>query len=260
MASETDPRALKLGQKLIGIMGEIGTVEKEGWNANQKYPFVQEVTIANVLRPLLVKYGVMIHQSVAEWRKSEDGKITSVLYRFQIIDADTGEVWPESFHLVDGWDQGDKGPNKASTTAAKFHALRTFSIGAGTKEDAEADEKTDKATAVEAVRSGPRIARGAQAGVQRGGKSSVATQAQVKEIARLVRELELDIDGFVGVVRKVVESEPAEGQTASQWLSGLTSEQASAIITALSTPVVDESGTNGAETVEIVDQEVISIT
>lgn len=242
---------MSLGQKMIAIMDEMQAVKKEGFNVNQKYPFVQEADVVNAVRPLLIKYGVLIHQTVfvgpdgLPWVQ-KNGQVTTIVYEMQLVDAETGETWPKSLIVQDGWDQGDKGPNKTLTGANKWFHMRTWQIGAGTKEESEGDEKTDKLAGVDQAKAGPRIARGAQPGVQRGGKSSLATKAQISEVARLVRDLDLDMEGFVAIASRVTETKPNEEQTASQWLATMTSAQVSNVIAALSSAPVDE-GVDGVD-------------
>jgi hypothetical protein len=228
-----DRTKFNLYQKIAAIMGEIGAVEKEGFNVNQKYAFVTEATIANLLRPLFAKYGIVPWHSLKEWSRPD--RTTYTVETWRLIDADTGEMTIETDMLSEGMDAGDKSSSKASTFSSKYFYLRQFVIGSGTKEEAEADEKTDKAVAAEAAKDGPvRVTRGKQAGVQRGGKSDHATTAQVSEIAKQAKNLGLTtVEEIIPVIAKIIGSEPAEGQEIREWLGGLTSEQASGIITSL---------------------------
>jgi hypothetical protein len=99
-----------------------------------------------------------------------------------------------------------------------------------------------------------RVTKGTQAGVQRGGKSDGATTAQVSEIAKQAKTLGLDADGIVPVIAKILGSEPAEGVSIRDWLSGLTSQQAGDIITALA-GMATFADMRVDETVETVDKE-----
>jgi hypothetical protein len=223
---------LNLYQKIAAIMGEIGAVEKEGFNVNQKYAFVTEATIANLLRPLFAKYHIVPWHTLKEWTRTD--RTTYTVETWRLIDADTGEMTPETDMLSEGMDAGDKSSSKASTFSSKYFYLRQFVIGAGTKEEAESDDKTDKMAAADAARNGPvRVGKGTQAGVRRGGKSDLATTAQVTAISRTAGKLGLDADSVVPVIEKIVGSSPAEGQDLRTWLAGLTGDQAAGIITAM---------------------------
>lgn len=235
----TEPKGPGLVTKLATIMGELGSVEKKGFNKAQNYRFVRESDVVAALVPLLAKHHILLHTSVTSHDRSplyttQSGMtmwITTVTVDGTWIDGDTGETLPAATFVGTGADTGDKGVFKATTGAEKYMLMKGFLISTG--DDPEADEKVDKTAAAAAAATGARVVRGSQAGVQRGGKSDHATAAQVTEIAKLAQKLELDADSIVPVIKKVIGTEPAEGQKLREWLSGLTSEQASGIITAL---------------------------
>ena len=158
--------------------------------------------------------------------------IAKVIVEYQFIDGDTGEVTPLSRIPGTGADTGDKGHAKAMTMSKKYFLSQVFLIGGN--DDPEADEKVDKAAAAAGAAQGPvRVGKSAVAGAGRGGKSSHATAAQVTEIARLAGKLQLDADSIVPVIKKIIGTEPEEGQKLREWLGGLTSDQAAGIVTAL---------------------------
>lgn len=251
----TEAKGPGLVTKLATIMGELGNVEKKGFNKAQNYRFVRESDVVAALVPLLAKNHIILHTSITshdmrplyQTGSGSQMWLTTITVDGTWIDGDSGETLPAATFMGYGADTGDKGIYKAMTGCEKYMLMKGFLISTG--DDPEADEKVDKAAATAGAASGPvRVVRGGQAGVQRGGKSGIVTAAQLKEIAHQVRSLELDADAFVAVVRKVVGTEPAEGQTASQWLAGLTSEQAASILAALTAAPVDE-------TVEVVDND-----
>lgn len=233
--------SMGLAAKLAEITGLMAHIPKEGFNANQKYKFVRETDVAEKVSQLLSERKIFLHQSV--FASSREALYTTasgstmwmshVEMSFQFIDGETGETTPQAVFPGDGADTGDKGIYKAMTGAEKYFLMKTFLVS--TNDDPEADEKVDKAAAASGAAKGPVVVtKGTQEGVQRGGKSDGATKAQLSEIARLVRKLDLDSDSFVGVVEKVIQVKPVEGQTASDWLKGLTSAQAGSIVMALS--------------------------
>ncbi len=225
--------------KLAEVTGLMAGIPKEGWNANQKYKFVRETDVAEKVSKLLAERSVFLSQTVLTSSR-EALYVTSsgatmwmshVEMAFQFIDGQTGEVTPVATFPGDGADTGDKGIYKAMTGAEKYFLMKTFLVSTG--DDPEADEKVDKAAAAAGAAAGPVITKSAQKGVQRGGKSANATTAQITEIARLAKHLELDADSIVPVIKKIVGTEPAEGQNLREWLGALTSEQASGIVMAL---------------------------
>ena len=188
--------------------------------------------------------------------------ITTVTVDGTFIDGDTGEVMPIATFVGTGADTGDKGVFKAMTGAEKYLLLKAFLISTG--DDPEGDEKVDKEEAALSAADGPvRVSRGKQAGVQRGGKSSIITMTQVNSIARLARDAGLDADGVIAVVSKIVGGEPADGQSLREWMGTFTGDQAKEIQAALSVgqgdvetavETGDKSSTNGTEDV---DKEVV---
>lgn len=233
--------------KLATIMGELGNVEKKGFNKAQNYRFVRESDVVAALVPLLAKNHVYLHTSITSHDRSplyqtQSGStmwLTTITVDGTWYDGDTGDTLPAATFIGYGADTGDKGVYKAMTGCEKYMLMKGFLISTG--DDPEADEKVDKTAAAAGAAAGPRIVRGGQAGVQRGGKSNVVTAAQVKEIVGLVKKLDLDADGFVAVVKRVTGTEPGEDVTGRELLSGLTNEQAASLITALTTGAVDEA-------------------
>jgi len=239
----TEKATEKIGlvTKLSTIMGELGSVKKEGFNKAQGYKFVRESDVVAALVPLLAKHHIILHTSVTShdmrplYTTSSGSQmwLTTITVDGTWIDGDTGETLPASTFVGYGADTGDKGVYKAMTGAEKYMLMKGFLISTG--DDPEADEKVDKAAAAAGAAKGPvKVTRGTQAGVQRGGKSDLATTAQVSEIARQSAALGLtSVEEIIPVIVKIIGSEPAEGQEIREWLGGLTSEQASGIITSL---------------------------
>jgi hypothetical protein len=138
-----------------------------------------------------------------------------------------------------GDDSGDKGANKAYTAAQKNFLIRLFEIGG--EPDIEEDESTDKRSKareagserVSAVVVGDSTIEG----VERGGKASKATDAQVARVGQYARDLQLDSDALSGVIHKVLEKDvPASDepwQAIKVTLESLTGKQIGALIAAL---------------------------
>ena len=268
--------SMGLAAKLAEITGLMAHIPKEGFNANQKYKFVRETDVAEKVSQLLSERKIFLHQSVIA--SSREALYTTasgstmwmshVEMSFQFIDGETGETTPQAVFPGDGADTGDKGIYKAMTGAEKYFLMKTFLVSTG--DDPEADEKVDKAAAASGAAKGPVVVtKGTQEGVQRGGKSDGATSAQVTEIAKLAKKLNLDADAVVPIVGKILGTEPAEGVNLRDWLKGLTSEQAGSIVLALSamealdvTPVdlsEETAPDEPAGGVEDTEQEVMSL-
>ena len=235
--------AKSLPAKLAQIMGEMRNVPKSGFNQAQKYAFVRESDVAERVSELLSAAGIWINQTVLSHTReplytTQSGLqmwLTTVEVEYQFVDGDTGEVTPARMYPGTGADTGDKGLYKALTGSEKYFLMKSFLVSTG--DDPEADEKVDKAAAAaSAGSSGVRISRGAQTGVQRGGRSSQATTAQITEIAKLARNAGLDAEAVVVIAERIVGGpKKADEVSIRDWLSGLTGEQAAEIVAALST-------------------------
>jgi len=231
-----------LAFKLAEIMGEVHRIGKAGFNTNQKYAFVKESDVSDAIRPLLAERHIWLWSDTVEVRERDLFVAASgatmwkahVNVAYQFVDGETGEITPVQHYPGDGADTGDKALPKAQAMSLKYFLLKTFMLSTGA-DDAEGDEKVDKAAAAAGAARGPvKVGKGTQAGVQRGGKSNLATTAQVSEIATQAKALGLTtVEEIIPVIAKIIGSEPAEGQEIRDWLGAMTSDQASGIITAL---------------------------
>jgi hypothetical protein len=232
--------ATNLAAKLAEVMGEMAHVKKEGFNKAQNYRFVRETDVAEKASELLSARHIWIHQTVVEEKMrplyiTASGAqmwLTKVKIAFKFIDGDTKEETEPQIFSGHGADTGDKGVYKAMTGAEKYFLLKSFLVSTG--DDPEADEKVDKAAAAAgATTTGPRVVRGNQAGVQRGGKSSTATKAQVDEIARLAKDLNLTPETMQPLIHAVLGHIPADGVKLRDFLGAQKSEDAAKLIAAL---------------------------
>ena len=233
------PKPALIG-KLSKIMGELKDIPKTGFNQSQRYAFRKADDVDAAVSKELAKHNVILWPNLVEesftplytTQSNMTMWIAKVIVEYQFIDGDTGEVTPLSRIPGTGADTGDKGHAKAMTMSKKYFLSQVFLIGGN--DDPEADEKVDKAAAAAGAAKGPvTVGKSAVAGAGRGGKSVHATKAQVSEIARLAGKLGLDADSTVPVIKKVIGTEPAEGQNLRDWLGALTSEQAAGIIAAM---------------------------
>ena len=137
----------KLTQKLVDIMGEIESVEKDGHNKNQNYDYFSEALIMALLRKklkdkhILFVPGASINKIENVCRNEKEYALTSINSKHRFIDAETGEIL-EIEMPGQGQDGGDKGIYKAITGSVKYALMKTFMISDGS--DPEADEKIDK--------------------------------------------------------------------------------------------------------------------
>lgn len=129
--------------KLLEIQRQVKSVKKTGFNAFQKYSYVQLEDILNVLRPHLV--GCTLTQSV----KSGSSQIVerqdayysecSCVIRTTLTDTETKEsVFVESLgYALDK--NSDKATYKAQTGGRKYGLLMLFALDTGESEPEQDD-------------------------------------------------------------------------------------------------------------------------
>lgn len=154
--TSTDTSVLNLYQKLARISGDIGAIKKTGRNNEQKFDFIEYAAIAGELRTLFATYGVVIipymqrahRQHRVEVTSKYGGKGEHVLidFTFVVVNADSPT---EKFSVTwtgEATDFGDKGTNKAATSALKYYLMRQFNISEkGEDPDAESPERVQEA-------------------------------------------------------------------------------------------------------------------
>ena len=134
-------KKLGLYKKIHLIMSEASKVKKTGFNDYQKYKYSTEEDILSEIRPLLIKYGLIILPSVVE-EKIVDG-ITSLTLAFRIIDTETKEETTLN-GVGYGADKQDKGGYKSLTGAVKYFLAKTFLLASGN----DPEESSKKAKSI----------------------------------------------------------------------------------------------------------------
>ena len=250
-----------LASKLAYITGQMARIPKEGFNKAQSYKFVRESDVAEKVSALLAEKSIYLHQTVRQHQMTELYKTQSgnmmwlceVVMEFQFIDGGTGEASPIATFVGHGADTGDKGIYKAMTGAEKYFLMKTFLVSTG--DDPEADEKVDRAVAASGAAAGPRVVRGTQTGVERGGKSETVTEAQVKEMSRLTKAAGLTVVTLIPVINKILgKSLPTDLSSAKlrEFLASLSSEDGGKLISVLASPFAadvetEETHTEGSQ-------------
>lgn len=229
-----------LAFKLAEVMGAISHVSKAGFNATQKYAYAKESDVAEAVRGLLADRHIWVWSSTDSSETTplyttSSGNtmwLTRVRIGYCFIDGDTGESTEVQYYEGQGADTGDKALPKAQSMALKYFLLKSFLMSTGV-DDAEGDEKVDRSVAAAGAAKGAKIAKGTIPG-ERGGKSTMTTEAQINEIARRVRDLNLGGDEFVAAAEATTGIKRDEGMSIRDYLSSLTSEQSGKVIILLS--------------------------
>lgn len=133
-----------LARAISGVMAEVGTIEKGGYNAFHRYHYARMEDLLVALTPLMGKHGLAIFQNEVEIKQVEGNRV-AVTYEFSII-HESGELWPEKPRFTGmatardskgNWD--DKALNKAHTAARKYFLLSLFQVPSGDFEEPDAD-------------------------------------------------------------------------------------------------------------------------
>lgn len=203
---------LNLHGKLATISGFLGRIPKNGWNKYNSYSYVLESDLVEHVRYWLAAARILIYpETIREHTvHTYDGQnvggrqrdpLTDNIIVYRAVDGRTGEAF--TFEVNgQGADPRDKGANKASTSAMKFAYIRLFNIASG--EESEGDGRDAGANDAETPPVTVTAGTIPDGEVQRGGKQTKATGAQIKTISNLSNQLSLGAVGLVGVIKRVL--------------------------------------------------------
>lgn len=242
-----DGQPLNLYGRLARIIESLPEVKPEGRNDHFKYSFVTDKQVLGLVRPRLAQQRIIVipetvtEQEPIQQETQRGGRslLTRLHVVFRVVDGIDGE----SFHgeaIGYGDDSGDKGANKAYTAALKNFFIKLFLMG-GADRDIEDDPETDRRakareSGVEPVQS-VQVKETIVEGVQRGGRSSSATAAQVAAVSRLVAALGLTPQRLAGAIEIILDAPGVEFKNfgeAKAYLEGLPGEAIGKIIESLS--------------------------
>ena len=142
---------LNLYQRINKIRSEAKTVGKDA-NVDNKYAAVTHDAVTRMIRPLLVKYGVITTIGVKKsemfdtgtnWGKRRLFQYRGIFY-CALINADNPDEMYSCEIEAHADDSGDKAPGKALSYAMKSFYLKAFAIETG--EDDEQRVDNDKLT------------------------------------------------------------------------------------------------------------------
>lgn len=139
---------VKILVALNEVMQACGYVQKQGKNEFHKYRYAGEGHLLEVLRPAMVKAGLLLIPSHRAVTAPDEFGNTTVTVDYTLAHKD-GDVWPEKISVVGcGNDKnskggvGDKGVYKAATGANKYLLFKLFQIETG--DDPEQASEHDK--------------------------------------------------------------------------------------------------------------------
>lgn len=135
---------VKLLQKLLAVRREVSILQKEGFNEAQKYKYLQETQIVQMLKPLFDKEGIIFLYDADKVATRLNVKgtqhVDEIVVTALFVDADTGE-YIKKRSIGFGADSGDKGAYKAITGAIKYILMKTFLIPTGDDPENDSGER-----------------------------------------------------------------------------------------------------------------------
>src|SRR5436305_10567608 len=114
----TGRETLGIWRRIECIMSECKRLAKTESNEDQGFDYTPYDDIAEMIRPLLVRYGVAIVQDPMDFFR--EGTLTRIRYQYKVVNTDRPEDLITLHNYGEGADFSDKGINKASTIAEKF--------------------------------------------------------------------------------------------------------------------------------------------
>lgn len=236
-----DKPTMSLHRKLAQIMAEAERIPKRGTApvAMGGFPFVQVGDAADFIRKALAEKVISMlptHLAIVgqnERATKSGGSMTTVdiIMDWTLTDGESGEtITIQSFGA--GGDSGDKYSGKAQTNAMKYALLMGFLLSTG--DDPELASADHLPAGVDGARGAARVTKSSQPGVQRGGRSGIATSAQITAIGTAARELGFhvaDLRAYIEATLKV--PVPEEPEKIKAFMAELTSGQAGQLVAGL---------------------------
>lgn len=121
-------------EKIRNIMAECAVLDKDGYNAYHKYPYVTAARVSEAFNAACTKFGIasFTNFDFIDIREVETGagkkeRLTTLKARIELSDTDSDEHH-EISGIGQGQDAGDKGAAKAATMAIKYALTKTFLV------------------------------------------------------------------------------------------------------------------------------------
>ncbi|MBA2742684.1 MAG: ERF family protein [Actinobacteria bacterium] len=145
-----NPPTNPLYSKLAKIMGELSAIPKDklrhvevktATGGSYSYDYITEATLMEELRPKLAAAGIATFYSDEILRNPEgEDNLTVVRVSLTFADGETGEIWTCQSDGY-GTDRGDKGANKAKTSALRYLLWKTFLFASDLDPETESVER-----------------------------------------------------------------------------------------------------------------------
>lgn len=127
------------------VMGEVGSVKKDGTNEFHRYKYATAADVMHKLQPLMAKHGLTILQHQRSLEFLQDGAALAIQYEFHVMHSSGDKLELAAVHTgvaaarTSKGSPDDKAANKCHTAARKYFLLSLFQIPTGDYDDADAD-------------------------------------------------------------------------------------------------------------------------
>ena len=132
----------KLAGAIAGVMAEVGTINKGGFNKFHNYHYARMEDLLQVITPLMGKHGIAVFQSEVEVTTAENRIV--VLYEFTVAHSSgetmIGRQRGMCIARNSKGDYDDKALNKCHTQARKYFLLGLFQVPAGDFDDSDPED------------------------------------------------------------------------------------------------------------------------
>ena len=138
--------------QIYGLVGKaiakIGAIGKEKKNQQQGFMYRGIDQVYNALNPVLSELGLFFVPEVLDMKREERTNKNGTVITYTILTMKYTAYAPDGSHVTmtvmgEGMDTGDKGCNKAMSTAMKYAMFQLFCIPTEEMKDPDADVYTD---------------------------------------------------------------------------------------------------------------------
>lgn len=138
-----------VAKKIAAVMADVEKLVRDGVNKQQHYRYATEAAVMAATHGPMAKHNLAIFPSIVDFTTillgyTEKGNpyfLTTVIMRFRIEDGDTGEYTVVTM-VGQGTDTGDKGMNKAVTTATKYLYIKLYALASEDDPEASNDPES----------------------------------------------------------------------------------------------------------------------
>lgn len=119
----------KVFEKILAVMHDVPTIEKDGFNDFAGFKFAKIDTIRETLQPIFVKHKLAVIPDILD--EHRDGNLATVSMLVTFVNMENPSDRFTTRWTGTGTDKGDKAIPKAITAAYKACVINTFCIGTG---------------------------------------------------------------------------------------------------------------------------------